>query len=52
MPCGPDPDRHLAAINECVEAGYDEVYVNQMGPQQEEFFAFWADELAPRLPAG
>src|SRR5215211_2999229 len=31
IPCGPDPQRHLAALREYVEAGYDEVYVSQIG---------------------
>jgi G6PDH family F420-dependent oxidoreductase len=52
VPCGPDPERHAAAIREYVEAGYDEVYVQQIGPDQEGFFDFWKRELAPRLGAG
>lgn len=48
-PSGPDPDVHAAAIGKFVEAGYHEVYVNRIGPQQEEFFRFWREELAPRL---
>ena len=48
-PCGPDPGVHAEAIGKFVEAGYDEVYVNQIGPQQEEFFRFWREDLAPLL---
>jgi G6PDH family F420-dependent oxidoreductase len=47
--CGPDPERHVAAITPYLEAGYDEVYVSQMGPDQEGFFRFWEQELKPRL---
>jgi G6PDH family F420-dependent oxidoreductase len=50
--CGPDPERHLAAIAEYIDAGFDEVYINQIGPDQEGFFKFFARELRPRLEAG
>src|SRR5436190_11174335 len=30
--CGPDPKRHLEAITPYLDAGYDEVYVANMGP--------------------
>ena len=30
--CGPDPQRHIEAIQQCVDAGYDEIYVTQVGP--------------------
>jgi G6PDH family F420-dependent oxidoreductase len=49
VPCGPDPDRHAAAIREFIDAGYDEVYVNQIGDDQEGFLAFLKDEVIPRL---
>ncbi|MFL6056840.1 MAG: LLM class F420-dependent oxidoreductase [Actinoallomurus sp.] len=49
LPCGPDPERHLEAIREYVDAGYDEVYVNQIGPDQEEFFSFFAEQVLPEL---
>jgi G6PDH family F420-dependent oxidoreductase len=47
--CGPDPEKHVAAIEPYLEAGYDEVYISQMGPEQEGFFRFWEEELQPRL---
>jgi G6PDH family F420-dependent oxidoreductase len=37
--CGPDPEKHVAKILEAARAGYDHVYVNQAGPDQEGFFA-------------
>jgi alkanesulfonate monooxygenase SsuD/methylene tetrahydromethanopterin reductase-like flavin-dependent oxidoreductase (luciferase family) len=49
IPCGPDPERHLASLQPYLDAGYDEVYVAQIGPQQEEFFAFYADHVLPRV---
>jgi len=32
-----------------LEAGYDEVFVSQMGTEQEGFFTFWEKQLQPRL---
>jgi G6PDH family F420-dependent oxidoreductase len=48
-PCGPDPERHIEALRAFVDAGYDEVYVNQIGPDQEEFFSFYAEQVLPEL---
>ncbi|WP_084960182.1 LLM class F420-dependent oxidoreductase [Thermoactinospora rubra] len=48
-PCGPDPEAHVQAIRQYVEAGFDEVYVNQIGPEQDAFFDFYAREVLPRL---
>jgi G6PDH family F420-dependent oxidoreductase len=47
--CGPDPERHRAAIREYVDAGYDHVYVHQVGPDQEGFFDFYEREVLQRL---
>jgi coenzyme F420-dependent glucose-6-phosphate dehydrogenase len=47
--CGPDPERHAAAIREYVDAGYDHVYVHQVGSDQEGFFGFYEREVLPRL---
>jgi G6PDH family F420-dependent oxidoreductase len=43
--CGPDPAAHLSAIDEFAEAGYDHVYVHQVGPDQEGFLDFYAREI-------
>jgi G6PDH family F420-dependent oxidoreductase len=51
VPCGPDPERHVAAITRFAEAGFDKIYVNQIGPEQEGFFDFYEKELRPRLAA-
>jgi G6PDH family F420-dependent oxidoreductase len=45
--CGPDPERHRAAIQEYVDAGYDHVYVHQIGPDQGSFFDFYEREVLP-----
>jgi G6PDH family F420-dependent oxidoreductase len=47
--CGPDPERHLELIRRFVEAGYDRVFVHQVGPDQEGFFRFYERELLPRV---
>jgi G6PDH family F420-dependent oxidoreductase len=49
VPCGPDPERHLDAIRAYREAGFDQIYLNQIGPDQAGFFEFFNRELRPRL---
>ena len=43
-----DPDsgaaRHVKAISAYLDAGFDRVYINQIGPDQREFFDFFARE--------
>jgi G6PDH family F420-dependent oxidoreductase len=51
VPCGPDPERHLAAIRHYLEAGYDELYVSQIGPDLGGFLNFYNSEIRPRLGA-
>src|SRR5207253_920481 len=47
--CGPDPQMHLDAIRKYADAGYEHVYVHQVGPDQEGFFRFYEHEVLPRL---
>lgn len=47
--CGPDPERHRAAIQEYADAGYDHVYVHQIGDDQEGFFGFYEREILPHF---
>jgi G6PDH family F420-dependent oxidoreductase len=49
--CGPDPDRHAEAIQAYVDAGYDHVYVHQIGPDQEGFIEAYARDVLPRFEA-
>ncbi|SFO86848.1 F420-dependent oxidoreductase, G6PDH family [Amycolatopsis arida] len=49
FPCGPDVDEHVAGVRAFLDAGADEVYVQQIGPHQDEFFAAWSAEVLPRL---
>ncbi|HZA60539.1 MAG TPA: TIGR03557 family F420-dependent LLM class oxidoreductase [Actinomycetota bacterium] len=47
--CGPDPERHLEEIRTFADAGYDHVYVHQIGPDQDAFFRFYEREVLPKL---
>jgi coenzyme F420-dependent glucose-6-phosphate dehydrogenase len=47
--CGPDPERHLDAIGEFAEAGYDHVCVHQVGPDQEGLIRFYEREIIPEV---
>ncbi|MDQ3790180.1 MAG: TIGR03557 family F420-dependent LLM class oxidoreductase [Actinomycetota bacterium] len=49
LPTGPDPEPYLTQVRAFADAGFDEVYVAQIGPRQDEFFRFWREEVAPRL---
>ena len=49
IPCGPDPDRHVEAIQAFVDAGYDEVHLGQVGDDQAGFLEFFTNEIRPRL---
>lgn len=49
MPLGCDPKKHIKGINEFVDAGFDHVYVHQVGPRQDQFFRFYAEEVIPKL---
>lgn len=47
--CSADPQRHLDAIREFLDAGYDHVYVHQVGPEQDLFFDLYEREIIPEL---
>ncbi|MBS2961425.1 TIGR03557 family F420-dependent LLM class oxidoreductase [Actinocrinis puniceicyclus] len=47
--CGDDEEAHLRRFAEYADAGYDEVYINQIGPEQRGFFDFYAERILPRL---
>jgi G6PDH family F420-dependent oxidoreductase len=49
VPCGPDPERHLAGIRRFLDAGFDHVAIVQVGQNQDGFLRFWREELRPRL---
>jgi G6PDH family F420-dependent oxidoreductase len=51
-PCGPDPDVHLAGLRQFADAGFDEVYVSQVGGAPEAFFEFFAERVLPAAREG
>jgi G6PDH family F420-dependent oxidoreductase len=47
-PCGPDLGPHLEMIERFADAGFDELYVHQIGGD-EHFFEVYANEVLPRF---
>jgi G6PDH family F420-dependent oxidoreductase len=47
--CGPDPHLHAAAITAFVDAGFDRIYVNQVGDDWPGFLDFFNAEVRPLL---
>jgi G6PDH family F420-dependent oxidoreductase len=52
VPCGPDIDRHVQAVQQYADAGVDELFVQQIGPDQDAFFDEWAPAILPRFADG
>jgi G6PDH family F420-dependent oxidoreductase len=48
-PCGPDLDKHLSYIQAYADAGVDELYIQQIGPNQDEFFRTFGAEIVPKF---
>ncbi len=51
-PCGPGPAVHVEGVRAYSGAGFDEVYIGQVGPDYEGFFEFYAGQVLPRLREG
>ncbi len=47
IPCGPDPQEHIEALQKFVDAGFDEIFIAQIGPDQAEFLRFYEREVLP-----
>ncbi|PSP85442.1 LLM class F420-dependent oxidoreductase [Halobacteriales archaeon QH_8_68_33] len=47
MTCSSDPDDHIDAIQKYLDAGFDHVYVHQVGPDQAGFFDVYESEVLP-----
>ena len=43
------PDRHAAKVEAYADAGVDEAYVQQIGPDMAVFFAAWEKDVLPRF---
>jgi G6PDH family F420-dependent oxidoreductase len=48
-PCGPDVERHIEVIQQYVDAGFDELYVQQIGPEQDGFFEAYREHVLPQF---
>jgi G6PDH family F420-dependent oxidoreductase len=48
-PCGPDAEPIVEAVRAYIDAGFDRIYLNQIGPNQADFFRFYDHELAGAL---
>jgi G6PDH family F420-dependent oxidoreductase len=46
---GPDIVDFVKSIKEYADAGFDELYISQIGPDQDGFFRFWDSELRDAL---
>ena len=49
IPVGDDPEEFVQSFRKYEQAGFDLVFVQQIGPDQRGFFEFFRDEIAPRL---
>jgi G6PDH family F420-dependent oxidoreductase len=47
--CGSDPKRHLEVIKTLLDAGFKKVSIHNIGPDQEEFFRFYKENILPEL---
>jgi coenzyme F420-dependent glucose-6-phosphate dehydrogenase len=47
--CGPDVGAFVEKLGAFVDAGFDHVFLHQIGPRQEEFLAFAKDVLLPSI---
>ena len=47
--CGDDAAEHTAALLAYADSGFDEVYVGQIGTEQQGFFDFYRSQVLPRL---
>jgi G6PDH family F420-dependent oxidoreductase len=50
--CGPDADVHIEKIQAYVDAGFDHIYLHQVGPDQLGFLAWAEHEILPRIEVG
>jgi G6PDH family F420-dependent oxidoreductase len=50
--CGPDLERHVDAFAPYVDAGYDEVYVANMGPHYAKMIRAYGEKVLPALRSG
>jgi G6PDH family F420-dependent oxidoreductase len=44
-PLGPDIEAHIDSLRQYEQAGVDELYVQQVGPEKDAFFGGWAVQV-------
>jgi len=49
LPCGPDVEPIVQAVQEYADAGLEKLYISQIGELQDEFFDFYQRELQSML---
>lgn len=45
----PDPDSHIAYLQHFIDLGFDEIYVHNVGREQEPFIKFYGEQVNPNL---
>ena len=45
----PDPDEHLAYLQHFLDLGFGEIYVHNVGREQEEFIRVYGERVIPKL---
>ncbi|HEY1706127.1 MAG TPA: TIGR03557 family F420-dependent LLM class oxidoreductase [Trebonia sp.] len=48
-PCGPDPEPYVDAIRSFLSAGFDDIYLGQVGGHIEGAFEFYSGQVLPRF---
>jgi hypothetical protein len=49
VPCGPDTNKIVETVKKFADAGFTELALNQVGPDQAAFCDYFARELGPAL---
>lgn len=49
VPCGNDVEAHVEGLRPAVEAGFEEIYVANMGPHYAEMITAYGEEVLPAL---
>ncbi|MGA7671666.1 MAG: TIGR03557 family F420-dependent LLM class oxidoreductase [Nitrolancea sp.] len=49
IPMGPDPETYVKKIRERIDAGFDHVFLHQIGHEQDGFFEFISREVLPHV---
>jgi len=47
--CGPDPEPYFKLLQKYIDAGFDHLYIHQVGPDQAGFFNFFEREVRDQM---